>query len=704
VGNPEFVRNELNSAVTGHVVQAGVIHDGVHFHLAERRHVVPRQLPMAVRQFAGRRAELDLLTEISRQADTGAAVMVAAISGTGGIGKTTLAVHWAHSAEDRYSDGQLYVNLRGFDPTEDPVAPATALRGFLDALAVGPGRIPDTLAGQVALYRSLLAGRRMVIVLDNARDADQVRPLLPGSASCLVLVTSRSNLTGLVAQEGARPVALDVLTDDEARELLRQHLGAERVAAPATTDLIEFCVRLPLALSIVAAQAATNPRFGLADLLDELREERRRLDAFESGDSSVRAVFSWSYRAVTPDAARLFRLLGLHLGPDIGLRTAAALAGGHARHLLAELARAHLVDQHVPGRYRMHDLVRAYAAELVDDEEPDAERVAALHRMLDFLLHTSLSAAVALNPNRDPMDLPPSVTPFEPIADTAAGFRWFGAESATLLATARYAVHSVLPRYSWLIPWCLTNFLYRRGRWSEWAAVHEIALATADALGDGYAQARTHRLLGNAYALLGRPAGRTEHETALTMFTNMGDNHGLARTHHARAWADERLGHHADAISHAERALELYRGYHNLSGEAHALDAAGWFYAQLGDFAPALDRCGRALVLHRQLGDQPGVADALDSLGYIHHHLGDPDQSFEDYRQSIELWRAQGAAYDEAITLIRLGEAQDAYGNLGAATETWRRALEILAQLDHQDADALRIRVSDAELALRAAK
>jgi len=334
-------------------------------------------------------------------------------------------------------------------------------------------------------------------------------------------------------------------------------------------------------------------------------------------------------------------------GIDVGTKA-------EVHHLLAELARAHLVDQHLPGRYRMHDLVRAYAAELVDDEEPDTERVAALHRMLDFLLHTSLSAAVGLNPNRDPMDLPPSVTPFEPIADTDAGFRWFGAESATLLAAARYAAHSVLPRYSWLISWCLTNFLYRRGRWTEWAEVHEIALGAADALGDCYAQARTHRQLGNVYGLLGRDAAsRTEHERALAMFARLGDNHGLARTHHARAWADERLGNHADAIAHAEQALELYRGYHNLAGEAHALDAAGWFYAQLGDFTPALERCERALVLHRQLGDQSGVADALDSLGYIHHHLGDPDQSFEDYRQSIELWRAQGAAYDEAIQTVK---------------------------------------------------
>lgn len=355
------------------------------------------------------------------------------------------------------------------------MTPADALRAMLDALAVGPGRIPDTVDGRAVLCRSLLADRRMLILLDNVRDAEQVRPLLPGSASCLVLVTSRDHLGSLVAQEVARPVRLGVFTDQEAAELLAARLGAAKVAAEpgVVVDLIEFCARLPLALSVVAAQETVNPDFSLADLLGELRAEQRVLDAFEAGDSSgsVRAVFSWSLRTLAPDVARLFRLLGLHLGPDFGLRTAASLADvppSRARQLLAQLVRAHLVDQYSPGRFRLHDLVRAYAAELVDESADRTERSAAERRMLDFLLHTRLSAAVVLNPHRDPQYPPPPLAgaAYVPVADTDEAFRWYNDELATLLAAARHAANGPLVSCAWQIPWCMTSFLNRRGRWA----------------------------------------------------------------------------------------------------------------------------------------------------------------------------------------------------------------------------------------------
>ncbi|MGW6932665.1 ATP-binding protein [Lentzea sp. NPDC054927] len=695
----DTVRNELSGSVHAPVVQAGSISGDVHVHGPERAVTVPRQLPMEIRHFAGRREELDRLTTIREEAATGPAI--AAISGTGGIGKTTLAVRWAHSVGDEYPDGELYVNLRGFDPTDDPVPPDTVLHGFLQALGVGPARIPDALDGKVALYRSLVARRRMLIVLDNARDAGQVRPLLPGAANCLVLVTSRSRLTGLVAREGARPVALDAFTDHEAVELFGKHIGEARVEAEprAAGDLVDFCVRLPLALSIVAARAAVNPGFSLAQLLEALKAEQRTLDAFELGDpsGSVRAVFSWSLRTLTDEATRLFRLLGLHLGPDVGLRTVASLAAAtpvHTGHLLAELTTAHLVENYLPGRFRMHDLVRAYAAELVEEQE--SGRHAALHRMLDFLLHTTESAAIALNPNRDRQHLVAVVdgTAYAPVTGAAEAFRWYDEELATLHAAARCAATSSLTSYAWKIPWAMTSFLYRLGRWTEWADVHEIALAAADESDDRHARARTHRLLGNAYTLLDRQDdGRAEHELAQALFTALGDDHGLARTHHARAWAHGRFGQHREAIAHAERALQLYRGYGNRSGEAHALDAAGWFHAQLGEFAQALDCCTRALAMHTELGDAGGMADDYDSLGYIRHHLGDVEQSFADYDQAIALWRELGAAYDEAITLVRVGEAREAGGDLPAAIAAWQRALEIFVRLDHPDADPLRARL-----------
>src|SRR5439155_12904450 len=321
-------------------------------------------------------AELHRLDALLDGGDAPTAVVVTAISGTAGIGKTALAVHWAHHARGRFPDGQLYVNLRGYDPAGQPVSPDEAIRGFLAALGVPPERMPPALAAQVSLYRSLLATRRVLVVLDNASDADQVRPLLPGAPGCLVLVTSRDSLVSLVAAEGARPLVLDLLPPGEARQLLTRRLDAARTAAEpdAVEDIVAACARLPLALAIAAARAATNPRLRLAALAAELREN---LDALHGGDatSDVRAVFSSSYRTLTPPAARLFRLLSLCPGADVSAAATASLAGlppARVRPLLAELTRAHLVSEHAAGRYTMHDLLRAYAAEQARAADPDA--------------------------------------------------------------------------------------------------------------------------------------------------------------------------------------------------------------------------------------------------------------------------------------------------------------------------------------------
>ncbi|OLB78390.1 MAG: hypothetical protein AUI14_13285 [Actinobacteria bacterium 13_2_20CM_2_71_6] len=346
--------------------------------------VIPRQLPAAVRHFAGRSAELDALTRgLDQQA-----VVVATIDGTAGIGKTALAVYWARQVADRFPDGQLYANMRGFDATGSPLTPSEAVRGFLDALDVAPGRIPDSIDAQVGMYRSLLAGLRMLLVFDNARDAEQVRPLLPGSPGCLVVVTSRTRLTSLVTAAGAQPLTLDLLSTADARELLVRRLGPARVAAEphAVTEIITWCARLPLALSVVASRAATHPGFPLAALAFELRNPRGGLDALAGGDpaTDVRAAFSWSYRQLPADAARLFRLLGLHPGPDIGTAAAASLAGipaSQVRELLTELARAHLVTEHAPGRFSFHALLRAYATELVYGADSADERRSAVRRL-----------------------------------------------------------------------------------------------------------------------------------------------------------------------------------------------------------------------------------------------------------------------------------------------------------------------------------
>ena len=410
--------------------------------------VVPRQLPAGVAHFAGRTAELAELQAWQHEAASAdEAVKVLVIGGTAGAGKTALAVHWAHQSAGEFPDGQLYVNLRGFDPSGTPVAPGDALRWFLGAFGISEEQIPDSVDAQSALYRSVLAGKRVLVILDNARDAAQVRPLLPGSRSCLALVTSRARLPGLAATEGARLVPLDVLTADEAHELLASRLGERaRAEADAAQQLTEACSRLPLALSIVAARVAARPYLPLADLARELADAQGRLEALDAGDpvASVRAVFSWSCEQLTGPAARMFRLLGLHAGPDVTIAAAASLAGvdrGQAAAAVAELADAHLIAEHAPGRYAFHDLLRAYAAYLAGTTDTDAERRDAVRRVLDHYLYTASAGSGLLNPARPqlPLELPGrGVTP-EPLGTVGDALAWFEAERQVLIAAITQA-------------------------------------------------------------------------------------------------------------------------------------------------------------------------------------------------------------------------------------------------------------------------
>jgi DNA-binding SARP family transcriptional activator len=357
--------------------------------------VVPRQLPTAPSHFAGRTAELQALTKLANgSGDAGGTVMISAISGTAGVGKSTLAVYWGHQVAGAFPDGQLYVNLRGFGPSGPPVTSAEAIKGFLAAYQVPSAAVPaglDTLAG---LYRSMLAGTRTLVVLDNARDVDQVRPLLPASPGCLVLVTSRNQLAGLVTSEGARLVTLDVLPEAEAHELLVSRLGPSQVTAEhdAVTELARLCAGLPLALGIAATRAAARPDFALTALAAELRDGQGRLDALDTGDAtgSLREVFSWSHQQLSHSAGRLFRLMSVHPGPDMSVQAAASIAGiavPDAQRGLSELTNASLVAERSPGRYGCHDLLRAYAAEQATDCDGDVEVRAAMHRMLDHYRH-----------------------------------------------------------------------------------------------------------------------------------------------------------------------------------------------------------------------------------------------------------------------------------------------------------------------------
>jgi tetratricopeptide (TPR) repeat protein len=663
---------------------------------------VPHQLPAATRLFAGRAAELETLTGLADTARPGNAPVIVAIDGTAGIGKTVLALHWAHQVAGQFPDGQLYVNLRGFDPVGEPVKPAEAIRAFLDAFGVPVDRIPVTLEGQAGLYRSLLADRQVLVVLDNAHDAEHVRSMLPGGSACLTVVTSRNRLTGLVAQ-GAFPLTLDRPTAGECRQLLARHLGATRVAAErqAVDDLISLCARLPLALAITAARADEHPGFSLAVLAAELHDAARRLDAWASIDaaSDVRAALSCSYRDLSAPAARMFRLLGIHPGPDISLAAAASLAGltrPQARLVLTELTSAHLLSEHMPRRFTFHDLLRAYAAERADAAETGDERRIAVHRVLDHYLHTGFAADRLIDPHREPIALAPACPGAAPedLADPAQALAWFEAEHHVLQNATIQAADHGFDLHAWQIPWTLADFFDRQGHWQDWVATHHTALAAAQRLKDPTAEARVRRGIGNACTRLGQHNDARAHmEHVLDLHRQLGDRAGQAHSHLDLGWMFEQQACYDDALHQAEQALELYRELGHRTGEAQALGSVGWCHALLGNLPEALACCQQALLLTRELADHHGEATNLDSLGFVHHHLHDHASAVTYYEQALGMYEKAGDRYEYAATLDRLGDTYQSVADSGAARDSWERAVAIFADLGHPDADQIRAKL-----------
>jgi len=673
---------------------------------AAQENVVPRQLPAATRHFTGRAEALKALRALAAEAaEASHATVVSVIDGTAGIGKTTLALHFAHKVAEQFPDGQLYVNLRGFDPAGPQMTSVEAIRLFLDALAVPTARIPAGLDAQAGLYRSLLIGKRMLVLLDNARDVDQVRPLLPASPGCLVIVTSRSQLTSLVAAEGASPLTLDVLTDAEAQELLSRCLGPERVADDlcAAGALIQLCARLPLALSIAAARTYSQPWLSLAVLTAELRDARSRLDALDAGHATanVRAVLSWSYKQLDPPAARLFRLLGLHAGPDVSAAAAASMAGlplDEGRRRLGELTRAHLLAEHAPGRFSCHDLLRAYAAELTQSADSEAERRAATGRMLDHYLHTAHSAALQLRPTTRPLmlaALQPGAEP-EPISDAGQAIAWFEAERLVLMAATGRALEAGFDTHAWQLAWALSGFFDMRGRWHDWAVTEQIALAAAQRLGDREAQAFAHQHFGYASGRIARYEDAHAHlGLALSIHDERGDHFGQAYVHNSLAITLSYQGRQGDALGHARQSVKSYTAAGDRPGQAEALNSVGWLSAVVGDHQQALSYCEQSLDLFRDLGSQEGEASALDSLGYAHQQVGQHAEAAACYQQALELHRKAGSRWGAGDTLGHLGDTCHAAGKLQEARTFWEEALAILEDLHHPEADQIRAKLRD---------
>jgi DNA-binding SARP family transcriptional activator len=649
---------------------------------------VPRQLPPSPRLFIGRAPELACLGE---------AAPILLITGTGGIGKTTLALHWAHQNTALFPDGQLYVDLHGFDPSGPALDPSAALRAFLGALGVPHDAIPADADAQMGLLRSLTAGRRLLFFLDNAFDSAQVTPLLPGGHTCTVLITSRRDLATLVTSHGARSVTLDALAPPESRRLLTGHLGQERAQAePGAVDsLLDACAGLPLALSILGARAAAQPVFPLTALTRELQETATRLDVLDAGEikANVRAVFSCSYRAIDAEAADAFGLLGLAPGPDIGLSAAAALTGlprARTRSVLRTLEQVHLIQQHQPERYRMHDLVRHYAAECGRQAQAGQGDTSALTRLIDHYLQTACAGERLLRPHGESLaeELPTVGTGTAPTS-TAAALSWFEAEHACLLATHRLAACQGRHRTTVHLAWAMDTYHYRRGLRGENLAGWTAALAAAEALDSPALVILAHRRLGRAHSVMHRHAEAAEHlHWSLRLAEHTDRTADQAYTQINLAWASELRGEDEQSLLHTMHALRLFTALGNTTWEAIALNAVGWYCARLGRRDDAREHCERALAINRRIDNRAAEASTLDSLGYIAYCDGDYAQAAAHYRGTLALYQDFGDQYSEADTLVRLGETYASGGRPAEARRVLGQALDLYRAQHRQTATA----------------
>ncbi len=661
---------------------------------------VPRQLPSPPRAFAGRTEELAQLDKAVADSGDRRPVVITAIGGAGGVGKTWLALHWAHSVANRFPDGQLYANLRGFDPAASPMRPVEALRIFLCGLGIEPKAIPVGIDAQAGLYRSLVADKQILVLLDNAHDAAQVVPLLPGSSTCAVVITSRSRLAGLMLAHGAQPLALNVLAPGEAGDLLSERLDARRLAdePDAVTEIIGHCGGMPLALGIVACRAALHPGTPLATFAAELRETTTRLGALDYGDAdtSVQAVLSSSYRALTHEQARVFRLLGLVPGPDISLAAAAAVSGlpeSRTAQIMSTLEDASLVALHLPGRYRMHDLIRLYARQQAMDDEPPTRREAALRQLTDFYLRTSNAADRLLDPHSPPVALP-TTAPIGPelrLANESEAMAWLDAEHSCLLAVQKTAADHGWHDTVWQLAWGLTTFHLRRGHLRDDVAVWCAALTAARQLEDPHTEALAHRMVGDTYSRIGDHKSALDHlRQALALAEQAGDTPGEAHAHTtlSHAWAEQ--NDEKKALRHAALALPLYRELGNAVWEARTLNQMGRLSARLGDSEKGKAHCISALILSRNNKDRHGEAAALSSLAHMAKLADQTTESIEYYEKALALYRDLGDSYKEAETHDLIGQACTDIGDLDSAVAHWVKAYDFY-RAQHRDADAIRV-------------
>ncbi|GAB3444380.1 XRE family transcriptional regulator [Actinophytocola sediminis] len=675
---------------------------------------VPRQLPLAVRDFIGRVEHLAALDALlTRDEDGGrGAVMISALDGTPGVGKTALAVRWAHSVQHRFPGGTLYVNLRGYGPGA-PADPCDVLGGFLGALGVPPEEIPSGLEARAGLYRSVLAGRRVLVVLDNANSAGQVRPLLPGNPGCLVVVTSRASLTGLMIGEGATRVTLGLLTPDEALELVRTILGLRRAEAEpdAVVELIGSCARLPLALRIAAGRVAARPHLTLAELVAELRSDLGRWDALSvpaDEDTAVWPVFGWSYHLLTGAQARMFRRLGLHPGLEISPHAAAAVAGlgvVEATRLLDSLGESHMIEPIARDRYRFHDLLRAYAADRVDHDEPREDRDQARRTLIEWYAHHAVAAAVVVSPmladwfggTCPNVRVSPEIT----FAGPAEAWAWAGREYVNILAVVRVAARHGLDRSTVALARVGATFLSLQALWDEALEVCRAGLAAARRLGDRTAECRMMENLALLLWSVGQPQEADDAmRVALTLARGIGDQRLVAEVLHHLGWLSVDRKLFAEAKDYLLAALPLSLGAQDGRMEYLAECHLGVAYSGLGEHDRARRHIERSLALLRRTDHVGYDSYLLTRLAQARQAAGDHDEAIGLCEQALDRERRHHPSrpQDHAVTLDTLGTSLRHIGDIARTIESWREALAIFDKFGDHRSDDLRERLSGLEI------
>ncbi|MGF1430411.1 ATP-binding protein [Kitasatospora sp. LaBMicrA B282] len=699
-------RAEL-SGTAGHVVQARDVHGSVHFHAAppgEPRPEggpVPWQLPPVVSGFVNRAAERATLDRLLAEQPPGPRILV--ITGTAGVGKTSLALHWAHTARRHFPDGQLYANLHGHDP-EAPATPAQVLHHFLRALDVPAAAIPADPEALAAAYRSLLAERRLLVVLDNAATAAQVRPLLPAAPGCLVVVTSRSRLPGLGVREGARHLTLDVFPEPEAVALLLAVMAEYRSGDdPAElAQLARLCARLPLALRIAAERAAGRPLMPLDDLIQDLRDESGLWDALSAADAegaeeseAVRTVFAWSYRALPAEAARLFRLLGLHPSGEFSDLAAAALAGTAlrpTRRLLDALVAAHLVEQTAADRYRFHDLLRAYAIDQARScAEAPEENERALRRVLTWYLHAADALQAAVAPHEPRVALEPLEPGVEPPVFTgfATAMAWYRAEQDNLPAALHAADAAGADRIVWQLAVVLRAVYMTENPFAQWFATTRLALAAARRSGDRAAEAELLESLGMAHTQCHQPdAAAEQYRAALALRREVGDRLGEALTLNGIGLLELRRHRPQAAASAFEQGLALVRRLGDRHWEPRITVNLAQPQAELGRLAEAEAAIGHGLALFRADGAHRPAGNALHLLSIVQLAAGRPDEALQSAEAAVDLAVELGSASAEGYWLTQLGRVQLALGRPAEALAGLHRAAQLLRRVGNPSREA----------------